>query len=340
MKELKEALALYPKKTIDINQLQELSSPFFDSYEAFAEEVLALEEAGILAMVKSKGRSPRKPSVALHYRIQKAKLKQAHHHLLQQYRIQFHREIDLDYYYQHDPKQWHEDLPYLRQIDQYIRTNGFPTEAIPIPERSYEIAGDEKWITEKKGKELLERVHLFDKMKIMPVSEPLKYAINPNQVQEPKQLHLIVENKTTYQGLLPAIKQTAFATLIYGSGKTIIQSIEQFNQQYPITADHHFFYFGDIDREGISIWHSLANKIELRLAFPFYRACLAKQPAQGKAYQRKREGAEDAFLQWFDQQEQRQIKRLLAEGYYYPQETLRTKELQQIWEGSNWNDMI
>ncbi|MDX8045360.1 hypothetical protein SH601_05095 [Gracilibacillus sp. S3-1-1] len=103
-------------------------------------------------MVKSKGRSPRKPSVALHYRIQKAKLKQAHHHLLQRYCIQLHRDINLDYYYQHDPKEWQDDLLYLQQIDQYIRANGIPKEAISAPERSYELVGDEKWITEKKGK--------------------------------------------------------------------------------------------------------------------------------------------------------------------------------------------
>ncbi|WP_404456644.1 Wadjet anti-phage system protein JetD domain-containing protein [Oceanobacillus kapialis] len=340
MKELKEAIALYPKKTIDINTLQEISSPFFESYEAFAEEVLALENAGILTMVKSKGRSIRQPSVALHYRIQTAKLKKDHHHLLQQYRIQFHPAINLDYYYQHDPNQWHEDLPYLQQIDQYIKRDGFPDESIPAPERSYEIAGDEKWITERKGKELLERVRLFDKLQVIPVSEPLQFAINPNKIQHSEQMHLIVENKTTYQGLLPSIKQASFATLIYGRGKGIIQSMEQFNRQYPVSAIHHFFYFGDMDREGIAIWYSLSKKFEMRLALPFYRACLEKQPARGKEYHRPRPEAEEAFLNCFDKAERNRIKHLLETGYYYPQETLKTKELQKIWEGTHWNDMI
>ncbi|WP_010648774.1 Wadjet anti-phage system protein JetD domain-containing protein [Oceanobacillus massiliensis] len=340
MKEMKEALALYPKKTIDINTLQELFSAFFDSYEAFAEEVLALENAGILLMMKSKGRSTRQPSIALHYRIQSATLKKVHHHLLQQYRIQFHSAINLDYYYQHDPKQWHEDLPYLQQIDQYIKRHGFPIEAIPAPERSYEIVGDEKWITEKKGKELLERVQLFNKLQVIPVSEPLQFAINPDKIQHSMQMHLVVENKTTYQGLLPSIKQTSFATLIYGRGKGIIQSMEQFDRQYPVTASHHFFYFGDIDREGIAIWHSLTKKVEMQLALPFYRACLERQPAQGKDYQRQRLEAEEAFFQGFNKAEQSQLKDLLEAGYYYPQETLKTKELQKIWEGSHWNDMI
>lgn len=340
MKEIREALSLYPKKTIDINALQELCSPLVNSYEEFAESVLALENEGILTMVKSRGRSLRKPSIALHYRIHKAKLKKEHHHHIQQYRIQFHPDINLDYYYQHDPKQWYEDLPYLMRIDEYIRTYGFPAEAIPAPERSYEIAEDEKWITEKKGKELLERIRLYEKMQIMPVSEPLQYAINPTKIKDQIQLHFIVENKTTFLGILPAIKQSAFATLIYGSGKAIIQSIELFDRQYPVAAAHHFFYFGDMDREGIAIWHSLSKKINVRLALPFYHACMKKQPAKGKEYQRQRIEAEEAFFQSFSKEEQLQIKQLLEEGYYYPQEILITKELKQIWEETNWYDMI
>lgn len=340
MKEIREALTLYPKKTIDINALQELCSPFVDSYETFAGSVLALEDEGVLVMVKSKGRSPRKPSIALHYRIYKAKLKKEHHHLIQQYRIQLHPDINLDYYYQHDPKQWYEDLPYIIKIDEYIGTSGFPAEAIPAPERSYEMVGDEKWITEKKGKELLERIHLYTKMKIMPVSEPLQYAINPARIQDQIQLHFIVENKTTFQGILPAIKQSAFATLIYGSGKAIIQSMEQFERQYPVAAIHHFFYFGDIDREGIAIWHSLSKKVNVRLALPFYYACMKKQPAKGKEYQRQRIEAEEAFFQPFSTEEQLQIKQLLKEGFYYPQEILMTRELKKIWEETNWYDMI
>lgn len=342
MKEIKEILALYSNQTIDINTLQELSSPFVNSYEEFAENVLSLEAEEILTMVKSKGRSTRIPSIALHYRIHKSKLKKEHHRLIQQYRMEFHPAINLDYYYQQNPTQWHEDLPFLKRIDAYIKAHGFPTEAIPAPERSYEIVNDEKWITENKGKELLERIQLYKQMNIVPVSDPLRYAINPQRISEQTQFHLIVENKTTYQGLLPAMQLSVFSTLIYGQGKAIIQSIEQFEQQYPVDAKHYFFYFGDIDREGVNIWYSLSQKIEARLALPFYEACLEKQPAKGKEYQRERMGAMETFLSSFsnEAEKSRQIKQLLDEGYYYPQEILKAKELQQLWGESNWIDMI
>lgn len=340
MKKIKEVLSLHPNKTIDINSLENLLSPFFNNYDDFAKAILSLEDEEILTMVKSKGRSIRKPNLALRYRIHKAKMKKEHHSLLQQYRVEFHNAINLDYYYNQNPRQWHEDLPYLKQINHYIQVYGFPEQAIPAPERSYELVEDEKWITEKRGKEVLERVCLFDKMRIIPVSDPLSFAINPNKLQESIQLHLIVENKTTYQGLLLVMPQTDFSTLIYGSGKAIIQAIDQFDRQYPIEANHHFFYFGDIDREGISIWYSLNKKIDAQLALPFYQACLAKNPAKGKDYQRQRMEPEEAFKEKFNQQEKQYIELLLKDGYYYPQEILKTKELQQIGEVTAWNNLI
>ncbi len=340
MDELKKALALYPKKTIDFNALQQISRAYVDSYEVFAREVLQLEEEGVLTMVKSKGRAMRKPSIALQYRVNHAKLKQAHHHIVQQFRMQFHPAINLDYYYNNDPKIWETDLPFLKKIDAYLRINGFPEDMIPAPERSFALVGDEKWLTEKKGKELLERVHLLEKMGIVPVSDPLQFAINPGQIKEQVQFHLIVENKTTYQGLLQKIEETTFATLIYGSGKAIIHRMEQFEQQYPVKAQHYFFYFGDIDREGMNIWYSLTKKRHVALALPFYRACLKKVAAKGKEYQRKQLEAEQAFLEKFSDKEKVQMEEKLREGYYYPQEILQTKELQEIWEESNWTELI
>ncbi|MCD8509389.1 MAG: DUF2220 domain-containing protein [Bacillus sp. (in: Bacteria)] len=229
---------------------------------------------------------------------------------------------------------------FIQKIDHYIAKYEFPTEPVPAPERSYELVGDEKWITEKGGKELLEQLGIYEKLNIIPVSDPLMFAMNPNQLTNSTQLHLIVENKTTYQGLLPELTSAMFSTLIYGSGKKIVKSIEQFQAQYPIEADHHFLYFGDIDREGIAIWHSLNKRTEAHPALPFYRACLAKTPASGKEYQREQQEATVHFLSHFRTQEQTNIKNLLNEGNYLPQETLKTKELQQIWRETDWTEWI
>jgi hypothetical protein len=334
-------LATYLKKTIGLTELEKMMKPYVHTYDDFAQTILQLEQEAILVMVKAKGRTNRNPSLAFQYRINKSELTGEYHKELQHYRGILHPSINLDEYYRHDPSLWKNELPFLIKIDQYLKKFSFPKDQVPAPERSYELAGDEKWIVEKGGKEILERIGLFPLLKIIPVSEPLMFGINPNEINEKNQYHLIVENKTTYQGLLPVLTDTIFSTLIYGAGKAVIKSIEQFPMQYPIEANHHFFYFGDLDREGISIWYSLHNKQKATLALPFYMKCLEKEAAVGKEYQKEHNMALEQFLSFFSTKErQGQIRSLLTEGKYYPQETLKTKELQLIWRESDWTSLI
>ena len=162
------------------------------------------------------------------------------------------------------------------------------------------------------------------------------FAINPLTTQETHHKHLIVENKTTYQGLLPALQESHFTTLIYGSGKKIIKSMEQFSYQIPLSGTHEFFYFGDLDHEGISICYSLSKKISVKPALPFYTHCFNKKYVYGKQYQRPNEEALNAFLPYLPESHQIHLKDLLNDGGYYPQEIIKTNELQQIWRDSSW----
>ncbi|WP_270583795.1 Wadjet anti-phage system protein JetD domain-containing protein [Bacillus smithii] len=336
MQYIKSLLSTFTKKTISLSDLEKLIKPWVQSYDEFSQTILQLENEHILEMIKSKGRTTRAPFLAFHYRINKSLLVEDFHKELQRYRNILHPSITIDEYYRKDPSIWKNDLPMIKKIDHYLKRYSFPNEPVPAPERSVELVGDEKWITDGGGKELLERIGVFNTLQIIPVAEPLMFAVNPTKVSETTQLHLIVENKTTYQGLLPVLKETSFSTLVFGSGKKVISSIEQFSMQYPVEAHHCFYYFGDIDREGISIWHSLTTKIPAIPALPFYRACLAKEPAVGKEYQKERAKSVEAFLRFFTAEEQSQLKALFANDQYYPQEIIKKRELQQIWRKSNW----
>ncbi|GAC91442.1 hypothetical protein KN10_1878 [Anoxybacillus flavithermus NBRC 109594] len=333
---IEKQLALFSKRTISLDELERIIQPFVHTYEEFAEMVLALEAKGTIEMVKAKGRTIRTPSLAFQYRIHKHLLTKDYHRELQRYQNQLHSAIQLDEYYGKEPSIWERDKPFILKIDSYLRTHDLPCEVTAAPERSMELVGDEKWIDEGGGREVLKRIGLFELLRIIPVSDPLMFAINPTNVTRTSQLHLIVENKTTYQALLPALCGTVFSTLIYGRGKSVINSIEQFSMQYPIQADHRFYYFGDIDREGVSIWYSLSKKIPVSPALPFYRACLQKEPTRGKEYQVERAEALPSFLSYFDLDEKCRLSELLVSGLYYPQETLKTWELQHIWRESDW----
>ncbi len=340
MDQIKRMFAAFKKKTIGLTELEMMIKPYVQTYEDFAKTILQLEKEAILVMVKARGRTNHTPSLAFQYRINKYELTGDYHKELQQYRSILDPSINLDEYYRQDPSVWKNNLPYLLKVNQYLKQFSFPLDQVPAPERSYELVGDEKWIAEKGGKEILERIGLFSLLKIIPVSEPLMFGINPNKINEKKQYHLVVENKTTYQGLLPVLTETIFSTLIYGAGKAVVKSIEQFAMQYPIEANHQFFYFGDLDREGIAIWCSFKNKQQAILALPFYLACLEKEAAVGKEYQKEHNAALEQFLAFFTTERQVQIRSLLAEGKYHPQETLKTKELQQIWRESDWTSLI
>ncbi|MEN2465800.1 Wadjet anti-phage system protein JetD domain-containing protein [Ornithinibacillus sp. JPR2-1] len=333
-----QALLNYSKKSIEIEALEKLVDEYKLSYQDFAILILSLEEEGILEMVKSKGRNSRTPSLAHTYRIQKQLLREDFHQEIKQYRIQLHPSIQLDPYFRLNPSQWKQDIPFLLKIHQYIASFGLPTYEVPAPERSVELVGDEKWISEKQGKELLERIGLWEEMKVIPVSDPLMFAVNPSRLTCSTQLHLVVENKTTYQALLDELPNTIFSTLIYGSGKKIIKSIEHFERQLPLPGVKQlFYYFGDLDRAGITIWYQLAKKVSMKLALPFYQACLQKTPLVGKTNQRLDEEANEAFLACFNQKEQSQLQNIIDNGQYYPQEVLKTKELQHIWRNAQWN---
>jgi hypothetical protein len=104
----------------------------------------------------------------------------------------------------------------------------------------------------------------------------LMFAVNPQGITNAVHRHLIVENKTTYQALLHALADVLFTTLIFGGGYRVTKSIELLPMQLPLKgASHEFYYFGDIDKEGISIWHLLNERVlayfgsSAILAFPF-----------------------------------------------------------------------
>lgn len=333
---LEQYLIKFNRKTITLSELEAIF-PSSTDYEQFSQVILQLENENVLEMVKSQGRNSFEPSLAYKYRIHKHRLKNIYYKDLQLYRTKFHHEIDLDAYFLLDPVVFYQDLPYLEKINKYIRLNGLPSEKVPAPERSFEIVQNEKWI-EKGGIAVLDRTNLFEKLKVASVSDPLMMAINPQRINDKKQYHLIVENKTTYQALLPAIVPSSFATLIYGVGQKIAKSIENFAEQYPVQAEHVFYYFGDIDYSGIKIWFDVNKRVNAIPALPFYEACFMKNAGIGKTNQTKNETALEQFVTYSNENFKMKILNLLDEGKYYPQETLKTKELQTILLETNWAD--
>ena len=338
IKQLKEHLQTLKKKTISIDELQSFAANKNIPYELFVGTILSLEKDGVLMMVKSHGRASRPPFLALTYRIQQATLKEEYFIQLQQLRLELHKLIHLDHYFRLNENIIKKDLTYLRQIDHFLIDKGLPTYAVPAPERSFELVGNEKWIEEGGGADCLKRVDLWESMKIMPVADPLMFAVNGERMDEQHHVHLIVENKTTYQGLLPALRGSRFTTMIYGSGWKIDKGMEAFHEQLLVGGTHTFYYFGDLDRAGISIWYKLYEMIEALPALVFYDKCLQHPASPGKETQTILDGALNAFLSFFPDSKHREMIDMIETNHYLPQEVLKTRELQMIWRA--WSDAI
>lgn len=341
---IEEHLSLIKKSTIELEGMESLFVGVEVDSQEFAKAVLELEQAGVLEAVKSAGRTMKQPSLAYRYRMNKQYLTERLTNKLQQYRLGIHPAIQLDSYFALPEQQFVLDRQWIDQIDYFLKTEGFPSSTVPAPERSFQLTGNEKWITDLGGYALLKRLGLWDQLRIHPVSDPLMLAVNPlflSDVSHTCSLHLIVENKTTFQALLPVLSSSSFSTLIYGCGNKITGNLDMFPFQYPVAdREHQFYYFGDLDCEGIRIWHD-ANKLQPMIpALPFYEACLAQPYAQGKTNQRRNDEAVKAFIQYFSPDQQDQIVECLSSGGYYPQETLTTQQLQQIWRNEEWKQWI
>lgn len=335
MDKLEKFLTSYRKSKVSILELANLCPEL--SYEFFAQEVLRLEKQQILTAVKASGINGKQPPLANVYKINKALVRHSLQQKVKQLKKLFHPEIWVEYYLTKSIEELENDLPALKQLNAYIQQHGFPTKKALAQERSFEIFQDEKWITEKDGKQLLEKVKVWDKLQIWPIAEPVSFAINPACLNNDVHKLLIVENKATFYGLLPAIKETEFTALLYGQGKAITGTIEVLPNQLPLNYDNvQYYYFGDIDAEGILIWYWLKEKCDVKLAIPFYKACLQKTAAKGKEYQRKNNVAIRAFLHYFTKEDGNQIEQALQKGLYYPQEVLNAEELQHIWRNECW----
>lgn len=327
------------KKTILLSELEQMVGGQ-TSYEDFALLINDLVQQGILTVVKQQGDNQKIIPLANAYRIVQSKIPADYLQEIEQLHFTLHPLIKLEAYYSLGPAEWTNDLPYILLLDDFLKKQGLPANEATAPERSYLLVGDEKWIDEKGGKRLLERAGLWSNMNIVYLPEPLMLAVNQLRLPrgEETSLHLVVENKTAFHALLEYLPDTNFYSLIYGAGWKITADIVMLDKQLGLKKHKPcIYYFGDLDYEGISIWHTLNMRYTALLALPFYQALLSRPAARGKENQVCNEEALAHFLTYFPAPEQEKIKDILGNGGYYPQEALNHMELGAIWRNASWN---
>ena len=328
--QLQEQLKNYMKgaksnKQITLDFLQKCVSGDTE-YEAFAREVLALEEEGLLIGVKSQKTNGKKIALYNKYTVIKDKVMGEVVDRIRQFQLQAHPMIQLAYYLKAGEAAWEKDYKMLCCVNNYLKKVGIPEEEAPMPQRSYEITGDEKWIEDHGGRKLLERIGLWEPMKICMKPDPAMFTLHKKMFCErgtdrQPHRHMIVENKSIYYLLQAILKETSFTSITYGSGWKITASMDGLLKQMDREEEkNEFYYFGDLDHEGITICAYLGERV--KLALPFYNRVLELATSEGKTNQYRNEEALAYFLKHFPNEQAAKINEVLQNGLYYPQEAL------------------
>ena len=177
-------------------------------------------------------------------------------------------------------------------------------------------------------------------LNVYETAEPLAYYSHTRQT--PQNL-LILENKDPFysmrQHLMEGREQILgehIGTLIYGAGKRILRSFNDFEfcvESYMRNPENTIYYFGDLDYEGIGIYENLAGMFQDRWEIipfiPAYQKMLSKAPAAAElpdTSEGQNRNISDCFFSYFPKQQTEQIREILTRGKYIPQEILNISD--------------
>ncbi len=299
-------------------------------------------DAGVLRPVKASGTNGKSPALYREYWVvEKPKDYSA---LEEELKYGLHPLISVDHYLSH-LETYEQDRVWVRMLSDYLKDRRSSLEHQgSVNERSFEIWGQEKFLTKGPGKKILKRCGLdLSLLNVYETVEPLAYYSYTRQA--PQDL-LILENKDTFYSMRrhmlggdSRIFGMEVGTLIYGGGKRILRSFKDLEicaEPYMREKANRIYYFGDLDHEGVRIYESLARMFEGRWEIqPFCRAyekMLEKAQRMAQLPQTKEQQERDmsgVFFSYFSDAVRRQMLKILDKGLYIPQEIINISDLSE-----------
>ena len=297
--------------------------------------VKALLEVGKLKPVKSSGKNGKKPALYLEYWL--VDEQKDYSDLEQELLYETDIGISIDYYL-HNLAVYAKERDAVRQLHNFLQKHRELLQtSVSYNERSLQIWGYEKFVTQGNGKTILKHCGLdLAFLNCYSTTEPFAYFTFTRKT--PQRL-LIIENKDTFFSMRrhilagnSTIFGEEFGTLIYGAGKRVISSFQQFAlsaEPYMLDENNEFVYFGDLDYEGIGIYENLATCFQKQAKLKPFVAAYAKMltksrelpqlPTTKEGQNRQLEGF---FFNYFDGVTQDGLCELLEHNLYIPQEIL------------------
>ena len=305
------------------------------SYQEQYEYIRKLLEEGLIKPVKASKTNGKKPALYREYWILEETKDYSSY--IEEIKYTFSTMISVDYYLAHLDI-YEEDRPWVLLLNEYLKNY---QDALLTPEsvneRSFEIWNREKFLDRGSGKKILKRCGMeIEALNIYRTTEPLAYYTHTRTT--PQNL-LILENKDPFFSMRnyllnghTEIFNIEVGTLIYGAGKGIIRSFQDFDlcaEPYMKHPGNTIYYFGDLDYEGIGIYENLAEKFqdrwEIKPFVPAYKAMLKKAGSVTMLPETKEQqnrNISTRFFSCFDDYIVEKMKDILEKDRYIPQEIL------------------
>ena len=313
-----------------------------ENYHNLYEIIMSFIESGKIEAIKASGVNGKKPALYKEYRIIEEKEDFSVYEEELMYVLS--PMISTEYYLRH-LKQYKEDRKWVLLLNDFLKSN---RQKLQIPkslnERSFEIWHREKFLKEERGRKILNRCQIsMEQLNVYETTEPLAYYTHTRTVP---QNMLILENKDTFYSIRKhmlagnsQVLQTELGTLIYGAGKGIYRSFQDFSvcaEPYMKDKGNSIYYFGDLDYEGILIFETLvklfAEGAKICLFVQGYLRMLEKAETIGfgqlpETKEGQNQNGGELFYSYFTPMQQEQIRSILSMGRYIPQEIVSEEDL-------------
>lgn len=326
----------YTKNKVSLDELQD----FFhiNSYMDLTQKVYELIEKEQISPIINSKLNGKKPALYQAYRIHR--VSKDNSQLEDELKYQLIPMLS-NAYYLRNIEAYRKDRIFVLSLNRYLREyRNNLLEGVSYNERSFEIWGREKFLLREGGTRILKNLGLTpEDLNVYDTTEPLAYYSHHKEV--PQKI-VILENKDTFYSMRrhllagnTSILDIEIGTIIYGAGKSIHKSFKDFTfcvEPYLNDSRNEILYFGDLDYEGIIIYETLhRNFIDKLNIKPF---CIAYEdminkadiPALPKMKKGQNSNIGKEFLSYFSQDMQEQIKLILSQNRYIPQEMLQSKD--------------
>ncbi|HEY8889673.1 MAG TPA: Wadjet anti-phage system protein JetD domain-containing protein [Clostridium sp.] len=249
------------KKRIDIDELQQFLNII--GYIDFANTVTNLVIDNVILPIKSSKLNGKNPSLYNRYTI--IALKEDNSKYTQELSYTMNIHLDKTYYIKNIDK-YKDDRVFVLALSRFLDESiNLLNTQISANERSFQIWQREKFLNREGGKRILNNLNLSSQfLNIYDTTQPLSYY---SYSKTSPQKILILENKDTFYSMRKHLINGSnkifgdeISTLIYGGGKNIYRTFEDFEvcaEPYLMDKKNEILYLGDLDYEGIIIYEGL-----------------------------------------------------------------------------------